>query len=94
MANTYETERTLAGTYSCEAGGEYTLPDYTPEVRRILRVDCDAAVTGQYDTQDKTEIGGEVTYCLLYLDGEGEVASVTLDGTFSCQIPGGEGVQM
>lgn len=94
MANTYETERTLAGTYSCEAGGEYTLPDYTPEVRRVLRVDCDATVTGQYDTQDKTEVGGEVTYCLIYLDGEGAVASVTLDGTFSCQIPGGEGVQM
>ena len=94
MANTYEMERTLAGMYSCEAGGEYTLPDYTPEVRRVLRVDCDATVTGQYETQDKTEIGGELVYCLIYLDGDGAIASVTLDGTFSCQIPGGEGAQM
>lgn len=94
MANTYDTERTLAGTYSCEAGGEYTLPDYTPEVRRVIRVDCDATVTGQYDTQDKTEVGGDVTYCLIYLDGDGALSSVTLDGTFSCQIPGGEGVRM
>lgn len=94
MANTYDTEHTLAGSYSCEAGGEYTLPDYTPEVRRVLRVDCDATVTGEYDTQDKTEVGGDITYCLVYLDGEGAIASVTLDGTFSCQIPGGEGTRM
>lgn len=94
MANTYETERTLSGTYVCEASGDYTLPDYTPEVRRILRVDCDANVTGQYGTQDKTEVGGEVQYSLLYIDGEGGLASTTLDGTFVCTIPVGENVEM
>ena len=94
MANTYEVERSLGGTYSCEAGGEYTLPDYMPEVRRILRVDCDAAMTGQYDRQDKTEIGGEVRYYLIYLDGEGTLASASFDGTFDCSVPGGEGVRM
>lgn len=94
MANTYETERTPSGTYVCEASGDYTLPDYTPEVRRILRVDCDANVTGQYGASDKTEVGGEVRYSLLYMDGEGALASTTLDGTFVCTIPVGENVEM
>lgn len=94
MANTYEAERSLGGTYACETGGEYTLPDYMPEVRRVLRVDCDAAPTGQYETQDKTEVGGEVRYTLLYLDGEGALSSASFDGTYECAIPGGEGSRM
>lgn len=94
MANTYETERTPSGTYICEASGDYTLPDYTPEVRRILRVECNANVTGQYGAQDKTEVGGEVQYSLLYIDGEGALASTALDGTFVCTIPVGESAGM
>ncbi len=75
-------EACAVGTVMCESAGEYTLPDYMQEVRRVLRVDADACITGQYESGDKTAVGGETRYTLLYCDGEGHLAAAGLDGTF------------
>ncbi len=70
------------GAVICESSGEYTLPDYMPEVRRVLRLDADATIAGQYENGDKTEVGGDTRYVLLYADAEGQLAAAELDGTF------------
>ncbi len=74
------------GTVSCESQGEYTLPDYMPEVRRVLRLDADATVAGQYENGDKVEVGGETRYTLLYTDTDGHIAASPLDGTFDAVV--------
>ncbi len=70
------------GQVTCESAGEYTLPDYMPEVRRVLRVDAEPCITGQYENGDKTEVGGEMRYTILYCDADGHLAAADLDGTF------------
>ncbi len=79
-------EEACGGNVTCESTGEYTLPDYMPEVRRVLRVDADASVTGTYENGDKTETGGETRYTVIYSDAEGQLAAAELDGTFEGSI--------
>ncbi len=75
----------------CESAGDYTLPDYMPEVRRLLRVDADAHIAGRYENGDKIEAGGDTCYTLLYTNDEGHLAATELDGTFegTVNIPAG-----
>lgn len=87
MAEKYVVERDVGGNaVGCETGGDYTLPDYMPEVRRVLRVDCRAAVSGQYVSGDKTSLGGDCSYYLLYTGEDGKIASAPLDATFECMV--------
>ncbi len=74
------------GAVFCESNGEYTLPDYMPEVRRVLRLEATPTVSGQFEGGDKTEVGGEMRYCLVYTDAEGNLASANLDGTFEGSV--------
>ncbi len=82
------------GVVICESTGEYTLPDYMPEVRRVLRLDADTSVSGQYENGDKTSVGGETRYRLVYTDADGNMASAPLEGTFEGSIPLPQGAPM
>ena len=77
----------MGGATPLEVGGDYTLPDYMPEVRRLLRVDTRATISGTYPNGDKTEVGGDCHYDMLYTDEEGHIVSAPLDGTFECVVP-------
>lgn len=70
-----------------EATGEYTLPDYLPEVKRILRVDCQVLSCQSYATENEVEAGGALRYSVLYTDKEGALASASLDGTYVGRVP-------
>ena len=95
MADKYTIERDLGGgVQMCEAGGEYTLPDYMPEVRRVLRTRCHGAVSGQYASQGRHSVGGECGYQVLYTDEEGKLASTLQEGTFEWETPMEEGAQL
>jgi hypothetical protein len=80
-------EDVMGGATPLEFGGDYTLPDYMPEVRRLLRVDTRATISGTYPNGDKTEVGGDCHYDMLYTDEEGHIVSAPLDGTFECVLP-------
>lgn len=74
----------------CEAAGEYTLPDYQPEIRKILHVRTSAMPAGHYQHAGQAEFAGSVPHTILYADGEGKLGAVTLeaDYTFSLPLPG------
>ena len=46
------------GINHTDVQGEFSLPDYLPDVRRILRVTADARVTGRYMNGEKLELEG------------------------------------
>ena len=88
MEENYMVEQDLTGgVIPVEVGGDYTLPDYMPEVRRVLRVDCQAGITGRYPSGDKTEVGGDCRYYMLYTGENGQISSAPLNGSFECLIP-------
>lgn len=65
-----------------ECSAEETLPDYLPEIRRILRTDTAFDPVGCYLSADGAEFAGTVHHTLLYTDPEGGIASVPLQADF------------
>lgn len=71
----------------CEASGDYTLPDYQPEIRKILHIRAVALPAGHYLNGGKAEFAGTVSHTVLYADAEGALAAVTLDSDYDFSLP-------
>lgn len=72
---------------TAEASGEYTLPDYLPDIRRILRVTAFPQITGQYMNGEKAEIEGTADAVLLYMSEEGTVHAFHTEAPFAQTVP-------
>ncbi len=70
-----------------ECSVDHVLPDYMPEIRRILRVEARPHKGGKYVDGEKVEFTGTVAYTLLYTDGEGRLSSVPLTADYSFFCP-------
>ena len=70
-----------------ECSLEHTLPDYMPEVRKILGVEARPIATGRYREEDRAEFSGILAYTVLYLDEEGKPAAVSLNGEYTVSVP-------
>lgn len=73
----------------CEASGEYVLPDYQPEIRKILAVNAALSPSGKYIGGDRAEFTGRVMHRILYTTEDGSPHAVTLatDYSFACPLP-------
>jgi hypothetical protein len=73
-------------TVSHEASEEFSLPDYVPEIRRLLHVRPGVLPESKYisDTQGGTsvEFGGTLTYLVIYTDDEGKLCSLPLTSAY------------
>ena len=72
---------------SAEAVGDYTLPDYRSEIRRILRVTETVLPPTAYVSSDSVEWGGTVDYQVLYVGADGGIYSAPLSGEYSFSVP-------
>ena len=57
----------------CESVGEYSLPDYNGDVRKILTVRTKVFPSGKFVGDDSLEISGTVGYEIVYLDSENNI---------------------
>ena len=71
----------------CECGGDYTLPDYLPDIRRVLTLSTRIAPTGEFLGGEKAEFAGSCLFTLLYLDPAGKVASFSAPYNYECAVP-------
>ena len=58
-------------TVNTEINGEYTLPDYQPEIRRLLNVGLTVLPPAKYVGAGGVELNGTVEYRVLYVGGDG-----------------------
>ena len=69
-----------------EVSEEFSLPDYVPEVRRVLHTRATALPEGKFisDTGSNTslEFDGTVTYSVVYTDDEGKLCSTPLSSNY------------
>ena len=69
-----------------EVNEEFSLPDYVPEVRRVLTVRAQPIPENKYlnDTSSPIclELGGTVAYSVIYLDEEGSLCALPLSSTY------------
>ena len=71
---------------SCEVSEEFTLPDYVPEIRKMLTVKSSALPESKY-LSDKNgasvlDYSGTVTYLIIYADDEGNLCSTPLSSQY------------
>ena len=73
-----------------ESVGDYLLPDYQGDVRKILFTEATLRPAGRFAGGDEVEFSGVVVYNMVYLDGEGNLASLefTTDYDYSVKCSG------
>ncbi|MFA5562287.1 MAG: SPOCS domain-containing protein [Eubacteriales bacterium] len=70
-----------------DSTGEYTLPDYMPEIRRILSVTSKVLPSGQFIGSDRVEFAGNCVHTVIYTGGEGKLAAVSLQSDYEFSVP-------
>ena len=76
---------------SKEISEEFSLPDYVPEVRRVLCVRAQPLPEGKFvnSAQGRAELetNGTVTYSLIYQNDSGNLCALPLSSTYETVIP-------
>ena len=57
----------------CESLGDYSLPDYNGDVKKVLAVKAKVFPTGKFVGDDLLEFSGSIGYDVVYLDSENTV---------------------
>ena len=71
----------------CDVSEDFTLPDYQPEIRRVLGVRARATTDGKYLTGEELEIDGGVTYTVIYVGADGEVHQASENSSYTGKMP-------
>ena len=75
----------------CEANEDFLLPDYMPEIRRVLRLDASLSPEEPILRTGEAEHEGKLLYKLLYTDESGVLTEAPLEGHYRATSPLGEG---
>lgn len=73
-----------AGT--CDVTEDVALPDYIPEVRRVIGVRATAFADGKYLSGDELETDGGVTYNVMYVGGDGAVCMISQTSSYTGRV--------
>ena len=70
-----------------EVSAEISLPDYRPEVKRLVRVSASVTPPAHYVGAANTELSGTVDFCILYTGNDGALYSTTHTSEYRIGIP-------
>lgn len=74
-------------TISAELSNDYTLPDYQPEIRRILKVVPSILPPAKYIGGANVELNGTIDYNMLYVGADGGIYSAPLSAEYALSAP-------
>ncbi len=60
-----------------ECNGDFILPDYLPEIRKILRINTKVIPSGKFLSGSRAEFAGSCVHTIIYANSEGGVTSST-----------------
>ncbi len=96
MDNYMKSESALTKVYEgvkhTEIAEEFILPDYLPDIKRIIRADAKPRIDGKYITSGRVDYEGDIVCHLLFCDEENKLRNVTFTAAFSdgIDLPGGD----
>lgn len=67
--------------------GDYSLPDYQPEIKRLLRIRATVMPPDTYVGAGSAELSGTIHYCILYAANDGSLYSVNQSDEYRFSIP-------
>ncbi len=70
-----------------EISSDFSLPDYQPEIKRLLHVRASVAPTDKYIGTGEAEFSGTVDYTILYSGNDGEIYCTSQTGEYRFSIP-------
>jgi len=70
-----------------EVSAEVSLPDYRPEVKRLVRVNATVTPPARYVGATSTELSGTVDFCILYTGNDGALYSTTHTSEYRIALP-------
>ena len=71
----------------CEAQGDFILPDYLPEIRKIIRIDTKIIPSGKFIGASRATLAGIAAYNLIYTDSDGKLAATSLSSDYEFSVP-------
>ncbi|MBO5269693.1 MAG: DUF3794 domain-containing protein [Clostridia bacterium] len=74
-------------TVTEEYNHDFTLPDYLPEIRKMLRVTVTVLPPESYASASDVEYAGELRYHILYTGADGELHSTDLPAEYTLSVP-------
>lgn len=66
---------------------DFSLPDYQPEIKRLLRVTATVTPPDKYIGGGSAECSGSVDFCILYSGNDGALYSATETEEYSFSVP-------
>lgn len=70
-----------------ELGADFSLPDYQPEIKRLLRVRATVAPPDKYVGAGAAEFSGMVDYNILYAGNDGALYCASQSGEYRFSVP-------
>ena len=70
-----------------ELSGDFSLPDYQPEIKRLLRIGVSALPPTPYAGRDSVEIGGGIDYFVLYTGNDDSLYCAPLSAEYRLNVP-------
>lgn len=70
-----------------ELNGDFSLPDYQPEIRRLLRITASPQVPTRYAGSGSVDLGGGVDYFVLYTGNDGGLYCAPLSAEYRLNVP-------
>lgn len=80
-------KRTPIENIFTECNEDFILPDYLPEIRRILRLESRPVRGGCFMGSGKADFEGRMLYTLFYTDTEEKLTAVPLESRYEYHLP-------
>lgn len=74
-------------TITHEVSEEFILPDYIPEIRKLLTCKAQVLPESRYVSEKDVQGSGSITYHLIYTDDEGNLCGTPLSSSYEVQVP-------
>ena len=73
---------------SAEVAGDFTLPDYQPEIKRLLRIGVNLLPPNRFSGNGSTDLTGGMDYYVLYVGQDGGVYCAPLSSEYRLEAKG------
>lgn len=70
-----------------ESSGDFSLPDYMPQIAKMLKVEARIIPSGKYIGSDRAEFSGSVVYSVLYTGEDGVPSYTNLSSDYEYSVP-------
>lgn len=74
-------------TVTTELTGDFTLPDYQPEIKRLLRISAAVLPPSKYVGSHEVDFEGSVDYYVLYTGSDNEIYCAPLSAEYKINMP-------